>query len=47
MDSRQAEEWLNTSNAALGDKPVALLVSEAGETAVVAALNSIEYGGVA
>lgn len=46
VDAGKAEEWLNTPNVAFGDKPASLLVSEAGERAVLAALNSIEYGEV-
>ncbi len=44
VDAGKAEEWLNTPNAALGAKPVSLLVSEDGENTVQQLLSSIEYG---
>ncbi len=47
MDAEKAEEWMNTPNLALGDKPISLLGSEAGENSVLAVLNSIEYGATA
>lgn len=44
MDAGKAVDWLNTHNLVLGDKPAALLVSQAGENSVLAVLCSIEYG---
>lgn len=47
IDAEKAEAWMNTPNLALGDRPVSLLVSEAGENSVLEILNSIEYGATA
>ncbi len=44
IDAEKAEAWMNTPNLALGDRPVSLLGSEAGESTVLQVLNSIEYG---
>jgi len=45
-DSEKASEWMNTPNLALGNKPIALLETGEGESAVLGVLNSIETGGV-
>ena len=42
----KAQEWLNTENIALGDKPLTIAQSEKGLTQVKKILNSISYGGV-
>lgn len=44
-DPEKAREWMDTSNLALGDKPVSLLASKEKGKSVLSALESIEFGG--
>lgn len=47
INAEKAEAWMNTPNIALGDRPVSLLSSAAGEDSVLAVMNSIEFGTTA
>lgn len=44
-DAHKGTRWLNTANSALdGQRPITLLASDAGTTAVVAVLGRLEQG---